>query len=77
MSINKVKKQAALIWLWSEIIQIIVFFMGALMLLWLYAPYHIIAKLIITLISTLIVYDIFKNFVFVRWILWKQQNEED
>ena len=64
-------------WFITEIIQIIVFVMGAIMLLWLYAPFSLITKFIITTLSGIIIYDVFKNFVYVRWILYKESKGEE
>ena len=69
------KKQKALIWFITEIIQIIILVIGAIMLLWLYAPYNTLIKIVITTLAAIITYDIFKSFVYVRWILWKESEE--
>ena len=63
-------------WFVTEIIQIILFVMGAIMLLWLYAPFSLTIKFIITTIVGIVVYDVFKNFVYVRWILYKDAQGE-
>lgn len=65
-------KKAALVWLVTEIVQIVVCVIGALLLLWLYAPFSFFAKCGITTLSLLVVYDVFKSFVYVRWILLKE-----
>ena len=66
------KKKAGMIWFITEIIQIIIFVMGSIMLLWLYAPFSMLAKMAITTLAGIIIYDVFKNFVYVRYILWKE-----
>lgn len=73
--INKIwnNKQLMLIWFIGEIIQIIFFVIGSIMLLWLYAPFTITVKFVLTFIGCFITYDMFKNFVYVRWILWKEK----
>jgi putative flippase GtrA len=71
------KKKAALIWFITEIVQIIFVVMGGIMLLWLYAPFNALIKLGITTLTGIIIYDIFKSFVYVRWILWKESNMEE
>lgn len=78
-SLNKIygKKNVKLIWLVGEIIQIIAMTMGTIILLWLYAPYSILAKIIISIIATYITFDVFKNFVYVRWILMKTEEENE
>ena len=73
----EIKQQAALVWLITEIIQIIFIIMGGIMLLWLYAPYSFFIKFFLTLIAGIITFDIFKSFVYVRWILWKEANMEE
>ena len=67
----KTKKQG-LIWFFTEIFQFIIFVMGSLMLLWLYAPYSVLTKVLISIFSTIVIYDIMKNFIYVRYILWKE-----
>lgn len=69
------KKQKALLWFITEIIQIIILVMGAITMLLLYAPFSIFFKMCLTIIATIITYDIFKSFVYVRWVLWKEQEE--
>ena len=64
-------RKTALAWFITETIQIISIIMGGVMLLWLYAPYDTYTKIGITTLVTIITYDVFKNFVYVRWILWK------
>jgi hypothetical protein len=66
-------EKSALIWFITEIIQMIIIVIGAIILLWLYAPFSIIVKAGITALTMIIVYDIFKSFVYVRWILTKEQ----
>lgn len=70
---NTNKKKGALIWFTTEIVQMIIFVMGSFMLLWYYAPFGILTKAGITFLSMIIVYDIFKNFVYVRWVLIKEE----
>jgi hypothetical protein len=65
-------KKGAFIWLISEIAQIVVFVLGSIFLLWAYAPFSGLAKLAITFLSLIIIYDVFKSFVWVRWVLIKE-----
>ena len=68
--ISTVKK----VWFMFEIFQMIVFVMGSIMLLWLYAPYSMLAKMAITTLMGIIVLDVYRSFVHVRWILLKEGN---
>lgn len=61
-----------LIWFIGEIVQIIVFTIGAIMLLWLYAPFSFWWKAGLSFFSLIVTYDMFKHFVYVRYILWKE-----
>lgn len=65
-------KKEALIWFFTEIFQFIVFVMGSFMMLWLYSPYHFLVKLGLTIFSVIVIYDIIRNFIYVRFILWKE-----
>lgn len=67
------RKKALTIWFIGEIIQIVLMIMGGIMLLWLYAPYTILTKVILTSLSILVTFDVFKNFVYIRWLLLKEE----
>lgn len=67
----------ALVWLVTEIFQIIVCVLGSFFLLWMYAPFSLFVKAGISVLSLLVVYDVFKSFVWVRWILYKESLESD
>jgi hypothetical protein len=64
-----------LIYIITEIIQFIIAVMFSITILWLYTPYTPIIKFILTLIGTVITYDILKNFVWIKYILWKEENK--
>lgn len=66
------KKDKMLIWFIGEIIQFIVMTMFSIIITWLYTPYSIIGKTLITAGISIISYSMLKNFVYVRWILWKE-----
>jgi hypothetical protein len=70
------KKKAGLVWFATEIVQIIIYIIGSLTLLWLYAPFSTLAKFGLSMISMIVVYDVFKNFVYVRYILWKESVDD-
>lgn len=72
--LNKKAKgiSGGLVWLVTEIIQIVVCVIGAIFLLWAYAPFSSFVKAGITILSLIVVYDVFKNFVWVRWVLFKE-----
>jgi hypothetical protein len=55
-----------------QIILIITFVMGALMLLWIYTPFSILSKILLTFISTITIYDMFKHFVYTKWLLIRE-----
>jgi hypothetical protein len=63
-------EKAKLIW---ESIFFIFFFINSLYALYFFVPYSIILKIIITIISFIVIFDIFKNFIYVRWILLKEE----
>ena len=54
------------LWFISEIIQAIILIMATIMMLWLYTPYNMLVKIIITIISLIIFYDMFRIFVVVK-----------
>ena len=68
------RKKALTIWLIGEVIQIILMVMGGIMLLWLYAPFTLVTKFILTALATMVTFDVFKNFVYVRWLLVQEEN---
>lgn len=70
------KKDKMLIWFIGEIIQFIAMTMFMIIMLWLYTPYAILTKGILTAVISIISYSMLKNFVYVRWILWKESQGE-
>jgi hypothetical protein len=66
------KKKRALIYFITQIIQINIVFIGGILILWIYTPFPLATKYLITLLTGIIEYDLFKNFVWVRWTLWKE-----
>jgi hypothetical protein len=71
MNIFSVDK-AIIIW---ESIFFIFFFINSIYCLYFFVPYSMILKLAITLISVIVVVNIFKNYLYVKWILLNENNE--
>jgi len=62
-------KDSKIWWVITELIQLIILSMGANILLWMYAPYWIWFKLLITMVSLIITYDFMQVFIKTRLIL--------
>ena len=62
-----------LLFLTTEVFEVIIMIMGAISLLWLYAPFSIITKIILTTLCGLVVFDVFRAFVYVKWILIQEE----
>jgi hypothetical protein len=74
LSKHKAKSlKEATVWFVSEIVQMLVLIIGAILLLWFYAPFSILWKFLLTFLSLIIVFDVYKSFIYVRWILIKGQ----
>lgn len=67
-------EQAKLIW---ESIFFIFFFINSLYALWYFVPYSTILKIIITFISLVVILNIFRNYVYVKWMLLREENIEE
>jgi len=57
----------------GQCIEFIIFVMMSIMMLWLYTPYNLLIKILITLFFVIVTYDVFRHFVYVKWILYKEQ----
>ena len=61
-----------LFWFFVEIFCMFVCIIGSLLLLWLFAPFSLIIKYIISFFCLIVVFDVFKSFVWVKWLLFKE-----
>ena len=71
--LEKTTRKLQLLWFIIQIIEIVIVIMGGIMLLWYYAPYTVITKWIITGITLIISTDIYKTFIYTKWILIKEE----
>ena len=71
---EKTKKRLTVLFM-IEIVEIILFVMGSFILLWGYSPFVFTAKILITILASIVTYDIFKHFVYVKWTLINEMEE--
>jgi hypothetical protein len=68
------KKTQAIIFFGGESLQMLLVYTFAIGMLWLNTPYHNGWKGIFTMIIILNFYNIAKHFIWLRYVLWKQEN---
>lgn len=56
----------------GEIINFTAVIIGSIIIFWLYAPFDIGGKILISIIGVSSFYSLMKNFIYVRYILWKE-----
>lgn len=56
----------------GQCIEFIIFVMFSIIMLWLYTPYGLVVKGIITILIGIVTYDVFRHFVYVKWVLYKE-----
>ena len=61
-----------IVWLWIEIIVMTAFVSSSMAFLWTYLEITMLAKLAITMLSGIVIYDIYATFVKVRYIFIKE-----
>jgi hypothetical protein len=66
------KYTKGLLWFALESLQIVAIFTGFFIMLWLYGPMGFLWKVGITFVSIGILYDVFRHFVYLKFVLWKE-----
>ena len=64
-----------LLWLEVETILIIIMIMTAYIWLWWYTPYNTLTKLAVNSLSLILLFDMFRTWIYTRWIAAKYDEE--
>lgn len=70
-----IKKRIEAIWFVLETFMLITIVMTSIEMLWFYTPASMLVKFFVTLLAGIVIYDVAKNFIYVRFIMLKHTEE--